>query len=107
MRPANLHVPRTSPADMTVIHLSHQQPGKPDLLGHVRARVLGELATNLYRDLDWNRIEPLMAADWHKVRGRSALAWTDVRDEVHAAWQVAKLSNEGHLLDNAPVLQAA
>lgn len=93
---------------MTLVHLSQQlQPANTDRLGHVRARVLGELAISLYPGLSWERIEPLMAADWHKVRGRSALAWTDVRDEVHAAWQVAKLTNEGHLLDNAPVLQAA
>jgi len=89
---------------MMLIHLSHRsQQAKPDQLGHARARVLGELATNLYPGLGWNRIEPLMAADWHKVRGRSMLAWADVRYEVHAAWQVAKLGREGHLLDNAPV----
>ena len=87
-----------------IIHLPDQQPAEPDQLDHAHARVLGELATNLYPDLDWNRIEPLMAADWHKVRERSSLAWADVRDEVHSAWQVAKLSNESHLLDNAPVL---
>jgi hypothetical protein len=91
---------------MMLIHLSHQpQQAKGDQLGHTRARVLGELATNLYPNLDWNRIEPLMAADWHKVRGGSRLAWTDVGGEVHAAWQVAKLGS--HLVDNAPVLQAA
>lgn len=96
------------PASMTIIiHFPGQQPAGPDQLGHARARVLGELATSLYPDLDWNRIEPLMAADWHTVRERSSLAWADVRDEVHSAWQVAKLSNEGHQLDNAPVLDYA
>ena len=49
-----------------VIHLSHQQPAQPDQIGHASARVLAEHATNLYRDLDWSRVETMMAADWHK-----------------------------------------
>ena len=91
-----------------IIHLADQPPAnKPDQLGHTQARVLGELAANLYSDMDWGRIEPLMAADWHKVCDRSSLAWIDVRDEVHSAWQVAKLSKGDHQLDNAPVLDHA
>ena len=93
---------------MMVIHLSDQQSAKPgDRLGHARARVLGELAANLYPEMDWSCIAPLMAADWHKVRDRSALAWTDVCDEVHSAWQVARLGKEDQLQDNAPVLDDA
>lgn len=68
-----------------------------------RARVFGELATGTYPGLPWDRVEPQMAETWLRIRGESRLNWEDVRDEAHAAWQVAKLSSEGHLCDNAPV----
>ena len=48
-----------------------------------------------------------MAETWRTIRGDSQLNCDDVRDEAHAAWQVAKLQAEGHMCDNAPVLQAA
>lgn len=75
--------------------------------GRTRARILGEVATNMYPGQPWQAVENHVAGDWQAVRGNSPLTWADVRGEAHAAWQVAKLEHDGRLRDDAPVFKAA
>lgn len=75
--------------------------------GWTRARILGEVATDMYPGAPWQAVETHVANDWQAVRGSSPLTWADVRREAHAAWQVAKLEHEGRLQDDAPVFRAA
>lgn len=90
-----------------VIHLQHSTPSGIFDEGRTRARILGEVATDMYPGESWGAVETHVAGDWQAVRGNSPLTWADVRGEAHAAWQVAKLESEGHLRDDAPVFKAA
>jgi hypothetical protein len=89
-----------------VIHLHPSEPQHFDE-GRARARILGEVATDMYPGASWPAVETHVAGDWQAVRGNSPLTWNDVRRDAHAAWQVAKLEHEGHLRDDAPVFRAA
>ena len=90
-----------------LIHL--HRPADNDCFdeGRTRARMLGEVATDMYPGASWQAVETHVANDWHVVRGTSPLTWADVRRDAHAAWQVAKLEHDGRLQDDAPVFRAA
>jgi hypothetical protein len=90
-----------------LIHLNPPLAIDPFDEGRLRARMLGEVATDMYPGAPWPAVEARMASDWTIVRGNSPLDWADVRGAAHAAWQVARLEHEGHLCDDAPVFKAA
>ena len=90
-----------------VIHIPHGSDCRIDEINATQARALGELATNFYPGMDWQAVEPQMAADWTRIRGRADVPWAQVRDEVHAAWQVAKLQADGRMCDDTPVMPRA
>ena len=90
-----------------LIHLHRPEATDHFDEGRTRARILGEVATDMYPGASWQAVETHVAQDWNVVRGTSPLTWADVRGAAHAAWQVAKLEHDGRLCDDAPVFTAA
>ena len=62
-----------------LIHL--HRPADNDCFdeGRTRARMLGEVATDMYPGASWQAVETHVANDWHAVRGTSPL--TDVGEQ--------------------------